>query len=467
MKKGEFRRIDLYFSLPKEMGINKDTLSESHYFNAGITGRRAYYTKGLHLPLLHRRFASRMKRSPEEFKTSLNLFAYQYIVALDTDASELLANDDSDGLHDFYEAMDDLTEHCLDILKKHRSHQPTDAKLIPIYKNIDNYLSWYTEQTIMRMLASKSRSSEFSDKRLALLSICDEENQYRKKHAYNSEATLKDPNRIANKMRLLRRLIEYGVIFNSKTTILGNITRKVVTGVATALLMSVVLVLIIKTQGAFSQLTAVMVFLLAIIYGIREVFKDDFKNMLWRWIRRGKPKWSRRLLDSTNQHEIAKQKVWLDYSKPNKLPQQSKDLLAERNTQNKQSAELLHYRIETRVSKNGFQAGYDTIEENITFSLRPLTRYIEGGTGKVFERAETSSNKEKIQSTSIERRYQVNVIIALDQGQYMSQFERYKITLNRSGIVEIGKAGETKVKNKTDKKLQSKLRSLLHIKKRL
>ena len=41
IKKGEFKRLDLYFSLPKEMGINKDTLSETNYFNAGIVAKRA------------------------------------------------------------------------------------------------------------------------------------------------------------------------------------------------------------------------------------------------------------------------------------------------------------------------------------------------------------------------------------------------------------------------------------------
>jgi len=467
IKKGEFRRIDLYFSLPKEMGINKNTLSETDYFNAGINGQRAYHTKGLHLPLLHRRFASRMKRSTTEYKSNLNLFAYQYIAALEADANEILGIDDSESLTPFYQAMNELTEHCLDILKKHRSHKPTGAKLLPIYENVDNYLSWFTEQTIMRMLANKPRHSEFSEQRLALLAICDEETEYRKKNAYNSEATLKDANRIANKMRLLRRLIEYGVIFKSRTIVLGNFTRKIVTGVATAILMSIVLVLIIKTQGAFSQLTAVMIFLLAIIYGVREVFKDDFKKILWRWIRAGKPKWSRTLLDSTNHHEIAKQRIWLDYSKTKKLPPQSKELLAKRHSQNKQSAEILHYRIETRTSKNGFQAGYDAIEENITFSLRPLTRYVEGGIEKVYERSENASNKEKIQTTSIERRYQINIIVAIDQGQYLAQFERHRITLNRSGIIEIEKAGEAKLKDQKEQKLHSKLRSLMHIKKRL
>ena len=465
IKRGDSRRLDLYFSLPKEMGINKSTLPETEYFNAAIKGRRAYFTEGLHLPLLHTRFASRMKRSPEEYKSNLNLFAYQYIVALDTDTEETLNIDDSEDLRDFYHAAIDVTDQCLAILKKHRSHIPSDPKLLSIFENVDNYLSWYTEQSILRMLAKKPRHSEFSETRLALLSICEEENNYRKAKSYNTGATLSDANRISNKMRLLRRLIEYGVIFKSNTSELGNITRKVVTGVATALIMSVVLILIIKTQGAFSKLSALMIFILAVIYGVREVFKDDFKNMLWRWIRKGKPKWSRLLNDSTSQNEIASQKVWLDYIKSKKLPTQAIELLAQRHTQNKQSAEFLHYRIETKVSSQGFQAGYDSVEETILFSLRPFARYLERGTGKVYEQNSPDANREKIQSTSIERRYQINIVVALDQGQYMEEFERYKITLNRSGIIDIEKSGEASKKDRSKYDRYSKLKSLLHFKK--
>ena len=464
IKNGEQRRIDLYFSLPKEMGINKSTLSETDYFYAGIRGRRAYFTKGLHLPLLHTRFASRMKRSPEEYRSNLNLFAYQYITALDIDSKETLQIGDSKSLGDFYHAALDITEHSIAILKKHRTHIPKDTKLLSIFENVDNYLSWYTEQTILGMLAKKPRQSDFSEMRLQLLATCKEESLYRKKKVYNSEATLKDPNRIANKMRLLRRLIEFGVIFKSETHELGNITRKVVTGVATALIMSVVLVLIIKTQGAFSQLTAFMILILAAIYGVREVFKEDFKNMLWRWIRKGKPKWARTLKDSMSNAEIAKQKVWLDYIKAKHLPKQTHDLLAKRHTHHKQSAELLHYRIETKVNKQGFQAGYDTLEESMVFSLRPLARYLEGGSGKVHEQTDATSNKDKIQTTTIERRYQINIVLGLDQGQYNEQFERYRVTINRSGIVAIEKAGESVLKDKPKANRYSKLRSLLHFK---
>jgi len=465
IKRGNARRIDMYISLPKEMGINKNTLPETEYFNAAIKGRRAYFTEGLHLPLLHTRFASRMKRSTEEYKTNLNLFAYQYIVALDTDTQETQNINDNDNQGDFYSAAIEVAEQSLAILKKHRSHIPSDPKLLSIFANVDNYLSWYTEQSILKMLAKKPRQSEFSETRLSLLAICDSENAYRKSKAYNTAATLSDPNRISNKMRLLRRLIEYGVIFKSETHELGKITRKVVTGVATALIMSVVLVLIIKTQGAFNRISALMIFILAVIYGVREVFKDDFKNMLWQWIRKGKPKWARTLKDATSKNEIATQKVWLDYIQAKKLPSQAVDLLAKRHTQNKQSAEYLHYRIETKVNNDGFQAGYDSLEETILFSLRPFARYLERGTGKVYEQNAPEANKEKIQSTSIERRYQINIVVALNQGLYMEEFDRYKITLNRSGIIEIEKSGEASKKDKSKYDRYSKLKALLQFKK--
>ncbi|WP_413701155.1 hypothetical protein ACLKMH_05390 [Psychromonas sp. KJ10-10] len=465
IKQGKFRRIDLYFALPKEMGINKTTLPETEYFNATIKGRRAYFTEGLHLPLLHTRFASRMKRSTDEYKNNLNLFAYQYIIALDTDTDETLAISDSESLNDFYVAASEVAEQCVTILKKHRSHAPSDSKLLAVFENVDNYLSWYTEQSILRMLAKKPRQTEFSEARLALLALCEEENKYRQAKGYNTGSTLNDANRISNKMRLLRRLIEYGVIFNSTTYELGNITRKLVTGVATALIMSVVLILIIKTQGAFSNLSALMIFLLSVIYGVREVFKEDFKNMLWRWIRKGKPKWLRTLTDSTSKNEIATQRVWLDYIKTKMLPMQAIDLLAQRHTQNKQSAEFLHYRIETKVNNVGFQAGYDTLEETIFFSLRPFARYLERGTGIVYEQNPPEKNREKIQSTSIERRYQINLVVAINQGRYTEEFERYKITLNRNGIVEIEKSGEAPIIDPENYKRYSKLKTLLNFKK--
>ena len=44
------QRIDLYFSLPVEMGINSSTLTEENYFHSSIKSHCAYYSDQLHLP---------------------------------------------------------------------------------------------------------------------------------------------------------------------------------------------------------------------------------------------------------------------------------------------------------------------------------------------------------------------------------------------------------------------------------
>ena len=133
---------------------------------------------------------------------------------------------------------------------------------------------------------------------------------------------------------------------------------------------------------------------------------------------------------------MTKQKIWLDYIRSKKLPTQAQELLGRRHTQNQQSAVLLHYRLETKIAKTEFQPGYESLEENIVFSLRPFARYLERGQGRLFEQ-----NNDKIQKTAIERRYQINVVVALNQGQDHEEFERYKITLNRSGIIDVEHAG--------------------------
>jgi len=70
----------------------------------------------------------------------------------------------------------------------------------------------------------------------------------------------------------------------------------------------------------------------------------------------------------------------------------------------------------------------------------PISDVIEGGIDKVYERTKNSNNKGKIQTASIERRYQINIILALElEGE--KHFERYRVTLNRSGIIELTKVG--------------------------
>ena len=76
------------------------------------------------------------------------------------------------------------------------------------------------------------------------------------------------------------------------------------------------------------------------------------------------------------------------------------------------------------------------MEETLIFSVHPFSHYLERGISKVYEQ-QTGSKREKIQTTSIDRRYQVNLVITLNQGYYTEKFERYRITMNKSEIIAI------------------------------
>lgn len=432
MKVGDNRRLDLYFFLPKEMGIGPQSLNEEEYYHSAITGRRSYYSTGLHLPLVQSRFASQKKRTIEEFRLYLNLFAYQFSVAIETDSKELAQIEEP---ADFFNSLQGLCDLVSQLLKKFRRNEPSDPKWKSYFENADNYLSWFCEQRLLKLLSTAPRSNEYSDILDSAIALCRAESEHRETKRYNSQQTKDDPNRISNKMLLLRRLIQQGVVLKEEMKTLGTGLKKMTTGFATAMVMLVVSALIIKAQGVFSGLTIALVLTLAVIYGFREIFKEDIRNALWRLIQQGRPKWSRILRDTNNQAPIAKQLVWLDFMKTIELPGDIAEILKRRHRQNKLDAEVLHYGIHTRVTQKEFLAGYTSIQEQVNFSLAPFARYLERGKAKIYKELDG-----KISNDSVERRYQINLILAVKDGKDAVQYARYKITMNRSTIIDISQS---------------------------
>ncbi|SQH75425.1 conserved protein of unknown function [Shewanella benthica] len=432
MKVGDNRRLDLYFFLPKEMGIGPQSLNEEEYYHSAITGRRSYYSTGLHLPLVQSRFASQKKRTIEEFRLYLNLFAYQFSVAIENDSKELAQIEEPEN---FFNSLQDLCDLVSQLLKKFRRNEPSDPKWKSYFENADNYLSWFCEQRLLKLLSTAPRSSEYSEVLDSAIALCRAENEHRETKRYNSQQTKDDPNRISNKMLLLRRLIQQGVVLKEEMKTLGTGLKKMTTGFATAMVMLVVSALIIKAQGVFSGLTIALVLTLAVIYGFREIFKEDIRNALWRLIQKGRPKWSRILRDTNSHAPIAKQLIWLDFIKTIELPDKVAEILKRRHRQNKLDAEVLHYGIHTRVTQKEFLAGYTSIQEQVNFSLAPFARHLERGKAKIYKEQEG-----KISNDSVERRYQINLILAVKDGKDAVQYARYKITMNRSTIIDISQS---------------------------
>ncbi|QDF67995.1 hypothetical protein FJQ87_16200 [Shewanella sp. SNU WT4] len=429
LEAGADQRVDLYFSLPQDLGINPKSLNEEDYHHSAVLGRRSYFSQGLHLPLVQGRFTSFKKQSLEDYRIYLNLFAYQFAVAIETDSKELARLSDPEL---FYPSLQEQLGLLAAMLKKFRRSSPADPKWQSYFENADNYLSWFCEQAILKLLSHSPRTSEFAECKELALAFCREESSYREVNRYNSAQTVNDPNRISNKMLLLRRLLQQGVVLKQEQRSLGKGLKKLTTGVATALVMMVVYSMVFQAQGMLSGLTMALVVVLAIIYGFREIFKDDIRDAIWRRIQRGRPRWSRILRDTVSQSVIAKQRIWLDFVTSKDMPDTVKEILQRRHSQNKVESETLHYAVHAKVSKTGFLAGYHRIQESINFNLVPFLRHLERSNIKVYR--EQDGN---VSSDSAERRYQINVVVSLRKGKQAPSYARYKLTVNRSGIVEL------------------------------
>ncbi len=427
------QRVDLYFSIPEEMGINAITLSEENYFHSSIKSHSAYYSRQVHLPLVRSRFISQKKGDQSDYRSNINLFSYQFRVALETDIKQALQESDPEA---FYLYALELVDQTQTLLKKLRRYTPSDQKLSSYFENVDNYLSWYTEQSFLNLLTNGPKSSEQAESRDTLLELCRQENSYRTTQQYNSKVTLADPNRITNKMRLLQRLSEFGVVFKRKTNDLDANLKRLVRGGITAIVMAFVMSIVLNARSAFTEVTLVLIAFLGVIYGIREIFKDDLTRYIWRVIQRGRPKWQHIFIDSLTKNKMSMQTLWLEYINKKDLPENVNKHFQKRRQQNKQAAQLLHFRCDSKVIAKEFMPGFGEIQHQIFFNLTPFVRFLKKGEGRLF-----SLDGSKISNQGVERRYQINLVVVqeqkLESKDTQQYLQRFKITMNRSKIINI------------------------------
>ena len=329
------QRIDLYFSIPNEMGINPQTLSEEAYFNNHFKSHLAYNAKNIHLPLVRSRFVSKNKGEQQDYRQNLNLYCYQVRLAIDTDVKDALKITDKEA---FYIRATELAEQSKGLLKKLRRYTPDNEKLVSFYTNADNYLSWQIEQSFLKLLDEGPRSSDHAKERSDLLNFCKDEQAYRQEQQYNSESTLKDANRITNKMRLLQRLIEHGVVLNRHTRHLNSYLKRLVKGSVTAVIMAFVMVVVLNARSNFTEITATLVIILGAIYGMREIFKEDITRVIWRTIVKGRPKWRFQFRNSVTKDKVATQYIWLEYTRFKRIPENVRNIFSKRRQQNRLAA---------------------------------------------------------------------------------------------------------------------------------
>ncbi|GEM_PF-147378 len=478
-------QLDLYLFVPGELGLGPNVLAEEAFYHAAIHVKRTYYSDRYRLPLVLSRLAERGRLDPEQYRLGMSLYAYQYVVALEGSSQPLLeaarrvrraekaaagkekpradrekakadqgraafgqesaastrgtheaAGREKEGRGEKNEEpsletrLEEHAELAMGILERLRRQQPAEESLSRYYVTIDNYLSWFTEQRLLALVANLPRGARFREIRKRLLAICQEEGRYREAREYNSERVTRDPTRMSNKMRLLRRLIEYPVTLKQKTQELGGGEQKAVKALATAVVMIFVSLGLLRVRDTLSDITALFVLAMAVIYALREVFKDDLRNTLWRLLRRGRPKWRRQYRDPTRNVPVGHQLEWFDYQRFLKLDEEIRRVRKRSVAQREEV--VLHYRSRSRMSPTRFLSGYEHTRETLTLDLAPLARLMDKGSHQVYRLEEGQVLREEV-----EKRHLINLVIREVQGDRPPILQRWKVVMSRSRIVDV------------------------------
>ncbi len=421
--------LDLYFFFPNEIGLDAQVLSENELFYSVISEKRAYYSDKAHLPLVHSRLAKRKRLPESQYRVSLSLYAYQYVMALDA-TIVLLINTLKKGDTVTEDAVDDVINLSLDILKRLRRAVPYEELQIRYYANIDNYLSWYTEQKYLELSAHLPKGKEYNLLKERLLTLCGKEQAHRELNRYNSRKVRQDLTRLSNKMRLLRRLIEHPIILKTKINTVGKNQSRAIKGLATGLVMLLVSLSLIVAKDHLGEITASFVLVMSLVYALREIFKDDLRDVMWRWIRKGKPKWRRSYTDPSSNKKVGSKMEWLDYTHFEALPDSIKAIRKRRVSQREER--VLHYHSKTKMATTLFLSGYEQTRESLMFNLRPITRLMDRNNNKIYSLVDGQVKKE-----NVEKRHLINLIIKENSHQGVPNYYRYKLILSRSKIVDI------------------------------
>ncbi|MGQ7260668.1 hypothetical protein [Vreelandella sp. V005] len=452
LKEETSHNLDVYLFVPGELGLSTQLISEEAFYHAAIHVSRTYYSDEYLLPLVHSRLASRNRLGSDSYRLSLSLYAYQYVEAMErtTQAMLVTANklrharqdqrEESSEVQESATALSDQLHEMIDlsdgILKRLRRNQPDDESFKKYFANIDNYLSWFTEQQLLALVAHMPRGGEFTDIRRRFISVCHRESEHRRDQQYNAERVMADPTRMSNKMRLLRRLIEHPITLKQEALELGSGEQKAVKALATAVVMGFVTLGVLQLRSALGDLSALFVLAMALLYAMREVFKDDLRNTLWRWLRKGRPKWRRQYLDPTRNAVVGRQLEWFDYKRFTSLGDDIQQLRRRKVAQREEV--VLHYRSSSRMSPTRFLSGYEHTRETLNVDISMLTRLMSKGKHHIYRLKDGQAVRE-----GVERRHLFNLIIRETGSEDTPYLARWKVVVSRSGIVDVEKVEES------------------------
>jgi hypothetical protein len=426
-------RLDIYLFVPGELNVSSQILPEQEFYLQGVHVRRTYSSNAQLAPLVQSRLISRSAgnntRPDPKYRLSLSLYAYQYANALEGASRRLLGGDQV-----VREEVGELLHLSSTILKRLRRNVPKEEGLSRYHVNIDNYLSWLTEQQFLMLASRLPFEDDQFDLRELMIKVAKREHKHREVKEYNSKRINDDSTRMSNKMRLLRRLLEYPVTFKRRSRELGGGEQRFVKAGVAAVVMTLVSFFVFESRMLMGDVTAIFFLVVALLYALREFFRDDIRQRLWLWLRKGRPKWKHTYEDVNSEQVVGRSLEWFDYKDFRELPQ---DIRQARSSSTPQRGEkIIHYRNDSRMLPARFLSGYAETRESIVLDLDLLMRLMNPSTHEVY-RLENN----EILEESVEKRYVLNMVVRDVEGDGRVVLQRWKLVMNHNRILDVELAG--------------------------
>lgn len=298
------------------------------------------------------------------------------------------------------------------------------------FRQMDIYFSWYAEQFLLECMTLEGYAELDSELREMVEGFLLEEYRIRKEREYLADFHGK-PTRVWNRMSLYLRLLEYPVLLRSKLVELGSGTRKLVKATTTTLIMGLFTYVLFNARSA-SQLSITLLLGIAMIYGIRDLLRDDLITMLTRWLRKGRPRWKNRLLMPYTKQVMAQQHVWLDYYKLADLP---RDVLEHSGKWASEERHIICYRTRLQLDKAALEQ--NEIQEQVSLDCEQLCELIEPTRNRLYARAEEGGTFAAVVEHAIEKQHDYNLLLVFTEpGQQHSSAQRWRLRLGINGIVQ-------------------------------
>lgn len=416
-------RVDVYLFTPYERKLSPWTLAEQQFFFSSMEHRFGL----LGLPgkgHVSKTGSSFMLLSPH-YEIMHGSWLFQYRTSMDRMRQKVL----SEGL------TADLLKRALRLVQNFaqrlRETTPEQSKQRRYFKWLDVYFSWHAEQFFLQCMSQPQFADLDAELRQGVYDFLQAEHERRRELKY-TEDFRGTASRVWNRMGLYLRLLEYPVVLRSKVTELGGGTRKLVKAASTMFIMSLFTYFLFSARAGGQHLTFSLLLVIAFVYALRDVLRDDIVKGATRWLRKGRPRWKVGLLMPYSNKVLALQKVWLEYRKvselsPSILPRLGKWAVNEER-------QVICYRSVLNVGKAALEQ--DQIQERLSLDCGPLCDMIQATHNKLYRQEDAEDVLSPIEACSVDKQQDYNfLVVCSDPKQNYTRAQRWRLRLGTHGIV--------------------------------